>query len=140
MNYLKNLVIIAFLIAALVAISFGATKSLVVNTSKPLTNVISGSFSIPPSEVLFNDETVAVIIERRKKDDAERIVSECLNYHSEKYPEYKNISCNLVVKTNLLIDNSCEYIVVSLKETDGKNIINLGINPDCLNLLIKNRP
>ena len=131
MNYLKNLVIIAFLIAALVAISFGATKSLVVNTSKPLTNVISGSFSIPPSEVLFNDETVTVIIERRKKDDAERIVSECLNYHSEKYPEYKNISCNLVVKTNLLIDNSCEYIVGTLKERDGKNIINLGINPDC---------
>ena len=131
MNYLKNVVIIAFLIAALVAISFGATKSLVVNTSKPLTNVISGSLSIPPSEVLFNDETVTVIIERRKKDEAERIVSECLNYHSEKYPEYKNISCNLVVKTNLLIDNSCEYIVGTLKETDGKNIINLGINPDC---------
>ena len=131
MNYLKNLVIIAFLIAALVAISFGATRSLVVNTSKPLANVISGSCRIPPSEVLFNDETVTVIIERRKKDDAERIVSECLNYHSEKYPEYKNISCNLVVKTNLLIDNSCEYIVGTLKETDGKNIINLGINPDC---------
>ena len=131
MNYLKNLVIIAFLIAALVAISFGATKSLVINTSKPLTNVISGSFSITPSEVLFNDETVTVIIERRKKDEAERIVSECLNYHSEKYREYKNISCNLVVKTNLLIDNSCEYIVGTLKETDGKNIINLGINPDC---------
>ena len=131
MNYLKNVVIIAFLIAALVAISFGATKSLVINTSKPLTNVISGSFSIPPSEVLFSDETVTVIIERRKKDEAERIVSECLNYHSEKYPEYKNISCNLVVKTNLLIDNSCEYIVGTLKETDGKNIINLGINPDC---------
>ena len=70
-------------------------------------------------------------IERRKKDEAERIVSECLNYHSEKYPEYKNISCNLIVKTNLLIDNSCEYIVGTLKETDGKNIINLGINPDC---------
>ena len=131
MNYLKNLVIIAFLIAALVAISFGATKSLVINTSKPLTNVISGSFSITPSEVLYNDETVTVIIERRKKDEAERIVSECLNYHSEKYPEYKNISCNLIVKTNLLIDNSCEYIVGTLKETDGKNIINLGINPDC---------
>ena len=48
-----------------------------------------------------------------------------------KYPEYKNISCNLIVKTNLLIDNSCEYIVGTLKETDGKNIINLGINPDC---------
>ena len=131
MNYLKNVVIIAFLIAALVAISFGATKSLVVNTSKPLTNVISGSFRIPPSEMLFNDDTVTVIIERRKKDEAERIVSECLSYHSEKYPEYKNISCNLVVKTNLLIDNSCEYIVGTLKETDGKNIINLGINPDC---------
>lgn len=81
--------------------------------------------------MLFNDDTVTVIIERRKKDEAERIVSECLNYHSEKYPEYKNISCNLVVKTNLLIDNSCEYIVGTLKETDGKNIINLGINPDC---------
>ena len=131
MNYLKNIVIIAFLIAALVAISFGATKSLVVNISKPLTNAISGSFSIPPSEVLFNEEGMTVIIERRKKDEAERIVSECLNYHSEKYPEYKNISCNLVVKTNLLIDNSCEYIVGTLKETDGKNIINLGINPDC---------
>ena len=72
MNYLKNIVIIAFLIAALVAISFGATKSLVVNTSKPLTNVISGSFSIPPSEVLFNEEGMTVIIDRRKKDDAER--------------------------------------------------------------------
>ena len=30
-----------------------------------------------------------------------------------------------------IFDNSCEYIVGTLKETDGKNIINLGINPDC---------
>mgnify|MGYP003311412335 FL=1 len=119
------------MIAALVAISFGATKSLVVNTSKPLTNAISGSFSIPPSEVLFNEEGMTVIIERRKKDDAEGIVSDCLNYHSEEYPEYKNISCNLIVKTNLLIDNSCEYIVGTLNEKEGKNIINLSINPDC---------
>ena len=59
------------------------------------------------------------------------IVSDCLNYHSEKYPEYKTISCNLIVKTSI-IDNSCEYIVGTLNEKEGrKNIINLSINPDC---------
>ena len=131
MNYLKNAIIIGFLVGALVAISFGATKTLVVSTSKPITNAISGSFSIAPSEVLFDDNKVNITIERRKKDGAEVIVSDCLDYYSEEYPEYKNITCNLVVKTNLLIDNSCEYIVGILKEEDGKNMINLSINPDC---------
>ena len=131
MNYLKNAVIIGLLVSALVAISFGATKTLVVSTSKPITNAISGSFSIAPSEVLFDDNKVNITIERRKKDGAEVIVSDCLDYYSEEYPEYKNITCNLVVKTNLLIDNSCEYIVGILKEEDGKNMINLSINPDC---------
>ena len=74
---------------------------------------------------------INITIERRKKDGAEVIVSDCLDYYSEEYPEYKNITCNLVVKTNLLIDNSCEYIVGILKEEDGKNMINLSINPDC---------
>ena len=131
MNYLKNAIIIGFLVSALVAVSFGATKTLVVSTSKPITNAISGSFSIAPSEVLFDDNEVNITIERRKKDGAEVIVSDCLDYYSEEYPEYKNITCNLVVKTNLLIDNSCEYIVGILKEEDGKNMINLSINPDC---------
>ncbi len=131
MNYLKNAIIIGFLVGALVAISFGATKTLVVSTSKPITNAISGSFSVAPSEVLFDDNEVNITIERRKKDGAEVIVSDCLDYYSEEYPEYKNITCNLVVKTNLLIDNSCEYIVGILKEEDGKNMINLSINPDC---------
>ena len=131
MNYLKNAIIIGFLVSALVAISFGATKTLVVSTSKPITNAISGSFSIAPSEVLFDDNKINITIERRKKDGAEVIVSDCLDYYSEEYPEYKNITCNLVVKTNLLIDNSCEYIVGILKEEDGKNMINLSINPDC---------
>jgi|TARA_B100001113_G_scaffold66352_1_gene51003 hypothetical protein len=131
MNYLKNAIIIGFLVSALVAVSFGATKTLVVSTSKPITNAISGSFSIAPSEVLFDDNKVNITIERRKKDGAEVIVSDCLDYYSEEYPEYKNITCNLVVKTNLLIDNSCEYIVGILKEEDGKNMINLSINPDC---------
>ncbi len=131
MNYLKNAIIIGFLVSALVAISFGATKTLVVSTSKPITNAISGSFSIAPSEVLFDDNKINVTIERRKKDSAEGIVSDCLDYYSKEYPEYKNITCNLIVKTNLLIDNSCEYIVGTLKEEDGKNIINLSINPDC---------
>ena len=131
MNYLKNAIIIGFLVSALVAISFGATKTLVVSTAKPITNAISGSFSIAPSEVLFDDNKINITIERRKKDGAEGIVSDCLDYYSEEYPEYKIITCNLVVKTNLLIDNSCEYIVGILKEEDGKNIINLSINPDC---------
>ncbi len=131
MNYLKNAIIIGFLVSALVAVSFGATKTLVVSTSKPITNAISGSFSIAPSEVLFDDNKINITIERRKKDGAEVIVSDCLDYYSEEYPEYKNITCNLVVKTNLLIDNSCEYIVGILKEEDGKNMINLSINPDC---------
>ena len=131
MNYLKNAIIIGFLVSALVAVSFGATKTLVVSTSKPITNAISGSFSVAPSEVLFDDNEVNITIERRKKDGAEVIVSDCLDYYSEEYPEYKNITCNLVVKTNLLIDNSCEYIVGILKEEDGKNMINLSINPDC---------
>ena len=131
MNYLKNAIIIGFLVSALVAVSFGATKTLVVSTSKPITNAISGSFSIAPSEVLFDDNEVNITIERRKKDGAEVIISDCLDYYSEEYPEYKNITCNLVVKTNLLIDNSCEYIVGILKEEDGKNMINLSINPDC---------
>ncbi len=131
MNYLKNAIIIGFLVSALVAVSFGATKTLVVSTSKPITNAISGSFSIAPSEVLFDDNKVNITIERRKKDGAEVIISDCLDYYSEEYPEYKNITCNLVVKTNLLIDNSCEYIVGILKEEDGKNMINLSINPDC---------
>ena len=67
MNYLKNAIIIAFLVSALVAISFGATKTLVVSTAKPITNAISGSFSIAPSEVLFDDNKINITIERRKK-------------------------------------------------------------------------
>ena len=131
MNFLKNVIIIGFLVTLLIAISFGATNSLVTNASKPITNAITGSFKVSPSEELFTDETIQVTIERKKKEGAEQLISDCLNYYSEEYPEYKNITCNLIIKTNLLIDNSCQYIVGVLKEENGKNTISLNIDPEC---------
>ena len=70
-------------------------------------------------------------MKERKKEGAEQLISDCLNYYSEEYPEYKNITCNLIIKTNLLIDNSCQYIVGVLKEENGKNTISLNIDPEC---------
>ena len=131
MNFIKNAVIICFLVSLLIAISFGATNSLVTNASKPITNAIAGTFKVSPLEELFTEDTIKVTLERKKKEGAEQIISDCLNYYSEEYPEYKNITCNLIVKTNLLIDNSCQYIVGVLKEENGKNTISLNIDPEC---------
>ena len=52
-------------------------------------------------------------------------------YSDIEYATSKNITCNLIIKTNLLIDNSCQYIVGVLKEENGKNTISLNIDPEC---------
>ena len=131
MNFFKKCSNYWFSCILLIAISFGATNSLVTNASKPITNAIAGSFKVSPLEELFTEDTIKVTLERKKKEGAEQIISDCLNYYSEEYPEYKNITCNLIVKTNLLIDNSCQYIVGVLKEENGKNTISLNIDPEC---------
>ena len=107
---MKNIAISLILIAFLALISLGATGSLVTGTSGVFNKVQGEVFQETSSEIVLEDNKLFVTINQKEKENSETTVIECLSFYSEKYPEISEYTCDLVVRTNIIIDNSCKYL------------------------------
>ena len=128
---MKNIAISLILITFLALISLGATGSLVTGTSGVFNKVQGEVFQETSSEIVLEDNKLFVTINQKEKENSETTVIECLSFYSEKYPEISEYTCDLVVRTNIIIDNSCKYLTGVLAKKDSEESITLDYNSSC---------
>jgi hypothetical protein len=128
---LKNILIFLILIAFLSALSIGATGSLVSGTSGVFNKVQGEVFQETSSEVLIEGKKLSISINQKGEENAEKIVIDCLNFYAEKYPDLSEYNCDLVVRKNLIIDDSCNYLSGLLSKKESEESITLDYNTDC---------
>ena len=128
---MKNIAISLILVIFLALISIGATGSLVTGTSGVFSKVQGEVFQETSSEVTLEDNKLFITVNQKEKENSETTVIECLNFYSEKYPEVSEYRCDLVVRTNIIIDNSCKYLTGVLAKKGSEESIILDYNSSC---------
>ena len=128
---MKNTAISLILLAFLALLSVGATGSLVTGTSGVFNKVQGEVFQETSSEVILENNRVLISINQKEKENSEKVVIECLNFYSEKYPELTKYTCDLVVRTNIIIDDSCNYLTGVLIKKDSEESITLDYDSSC---------
>ena len=123
--------LVLILIAFLAALSIGATGSLVSGTSGVFNKVQGEVFQETSSEVLIEGKKLYISINQKGEENAEKIVIDCLNFYAEKYPDLSEYTCDLVVRKNLIIDDSCNYLSGLLSKKESEESITLDYNTDC---------
>jgi len=129
--FLKNILIFLVLIVFLAAISIGATGSLVSGTSGVFNKVQGEVFQETSSEVIIEDDKLFISINKKDKENTEKSVIDCLNFYSDKYPDLLVYTCDIVVRTNIIIDDSCNYLTGVLTKKDVEESITLNYNSSC---------
>jgi hypothetical protein len=119
------------LLAFLALLSLSATGSLVTGTSGVFNKVQGEVFQETSSEVTLQDNKLFISINQKEKENSEKAVIECLNFYSEKYPGLTEYTCDLVVRTNIIIDDSCNYLTGVLVKKDSEESITLDYNSSC---------
>lgn len=128
---MKNTAISLILLAFLALLSVGATGSLVTGTSGVFNKVQGEVFQETSSEVILENNRLFISINQKEKENSEKVVIECLNFYSEKYPELTKYTCDLVVRTNIIIDDSCNYLTGVLIKKDSEESITLDYDTSC---------
>jgi len=128
---LKNIAISLILLAFLALLSLGATGSLVTGTSGVFNKVQGEVFQESSSEVVLEGNKLFISINQRDKENSEKAVIECLNFYSKKYPQLHEYTCDLVLRTNIIIDDSCNYLTGVLVKKDSEESITLDYNSNC---------
>lgn len=128
---MKNILIFLILIAFLAALSIGATGSLVSGTSGVFNKVQGEVFQETSSEVIIEGKQLFISINQKGEENAEKVVIDCLNFYAEKYPNLLAYTCDLVVRKNMIIDDSCNYLSGLLSKKDSEESITLDYNSDC---------
>lgn len=128
---MKNILISLLLLAFLGLLSLGATGSLVTGTSGVFNEVQGEVFQESSSEVVLENNKLFISINQKDKENSEKAVIECLNFYSEKYPQLSEYTCDLVLRTNIIIDDSCNYLTGVLVKKDSEESITLDYNSNC---------
>ncbi len=128
---MKNVLIFVVLVAFLAALSLGATGSLVSGTSGVFSKVQGEVFQETSGEVVIEMDKLYISINQKDKENSEKAVIDCLNFYSEKYPDLLEYTCDLVVRTNIIIDNSCNYLSGKLVNKESDELITLDYNGSC---------
>ena len=111
--------------------SLGATGSLVTETSGVFNKVQGEVFQESSSEVILESNQLFISINQKDKENSEKAVIDCLNFYSGKYPQLDEYTCDLVVRTNIIIDNSCNYLTGVLVKKVSEESITLDYNTNC---------
>jgi hypothetical protein len=119
------------LLAFLALLSLGATGSLVTGTSGVFNKVQGEVFQESSSDVVLEGNKLFISINQRDKENSEKAVIECLNFYSKKYPQLDEYTCDLVLRTNIIIDDSCNYLTGVLVKKDSEESITLDYNSNC---------
>lgn len=128
---MKNAAISLILLAFLALLSLGATGSLVTGTSGVFNKVQGEVFQETSNEPNIENNKLFISINQKEKKNSEKAVIECLNFYSEKYPELTEYTCDLIVRTNIIIDDSCNYLTGVLVKKDSEESITLDYNSSC---------
>ena len=128
---MKNIAISLILLAFLGLLSLGATGSLVTGTSGVFNKVQGEVFQESSSDVVLEGNKLFISINQRDKENSEKAVIECLNFYSKKYPQLDKYTCGLVLRTNIVIDDSCNYLTGVLVKKDSEESITLDYNSNC---------
>ena len=128
---MKNIAISLILLAFLALLSLGATGSLVTGTSGVFNKVQGEVFQESSSDVVLEGNKLFISINQRDKENSEKAVIECLNFYSKKYPQLYEYTCDLVLRTNIIIDDSCNYLTGVLVKKDSEESITLDYNSNC---------
>ncbi len=128
---MKNILIFLILIIFLAALSIGATGSLVSGTSGVFNKVQGEVFQETSSEVNIEDDELFITISQKGQENAEKVVIDCLNFYSEKYPDLLVYTCDLIIRNNIIIDDSCNYLSGTLSRKNPEESITLDYNSNC---------
>tara|TARA_B100000902_G_scaffold35509_1_gene42667 strand:- start:2211 stop:2597 length:387 start_codon:yes stop_codon:yes gene_type:complete len=128
---LKNILIFLILIIFLAALSIGATGSLVSGTSGVFNKVQGEVFQETSSEVNIEDDELFITISQKGQENAEKVVIDCLNFYSDKYPDLLVYTCDLIIRNNIIIDDSCNYLSGTLSRKNPEESITLDYNSNC---------
>jgi len=128
---LKNILIFIILIIFLAALSIGATGSLVSGTSGVFNKVQGEVFQETSSEVNIEDDELFITISQKGQENAEKVVIDCLNFYSDKYPDLLVYTCDLIIRNNIIIDDSCNYLSGTLSRKNPEESITLDYNSNC---------
>ena len=127
---MKNLFYIMLGVGFLAIISSSASGFLTSETSSTLDNLYVETFYIDPASVTLLDNEVLVILEQNDKKNAEKKIMDCLEFYKTEYFGL-NISCELVVKTNIALRETCKLMSGNLVYKEEYEITNLIKNIDC---------
>ncbi len=128
---MKNILIFIILIIFLAALSIGATGSLVSGTSGVFNKVQGEVFQETSSEVNIEDDELFITISQKGQENAEKVVIDCLNFYSDKYPDLLVYTCDLIIRNNIIIDDSCNYLSGTLSRKNPEESITLDYNSNC---------
>ena len=128
---MKNILFFLILIIFLAALSIGATGSLVSGTSGVFNKVRGEVFQETSSEVNIEDDELFITISQKGQENAEKVVIDCLNFYSDKYPDLLVYTCDLIIRNNIIIDDSCNYLSGTLSRKNPEESITLDYNSNC---------
>jgi len=127
---MKNLFYIMLGVGFLAIISSSASGFLTSETSSTLDNLYVETFYIDPASVTVLENEVLVILEQNDKKNAEKKIMDCLEFYKTEYLGL-NISCELVVKTNIALKETCKLMSGNLVYKEEYEVTNLIKNINC---------
>jgi len=127
---MKNLFFIVIGVGFLAIISSSASGFLTTETSSTLDNFYIETFYIDPESVSILENEVSVILVQIDDKNAEEKIIDCIEFYKNEYLGL-NISCELVVKTNIALNKTCNFLTGKLTYKEGYEETNLIKNLDC---------
>ena len=127
---MKNLFYIMIGVGFLALISSSASGFLTTETSSTLDNLYVETFYIDPASVTLLNNEVLVVLEQNDDKNAEKKIMDCIEFYKTEYLGL-NVSCDLVIKTNVALKETCNLLTGKLVYEEGFEVTNLIKNTDC---------
>jgi len=127
---MKNLFYIMIGVGFLALISSSASGFLTTETSSTLDNLYVETFYIDPASVTLLNNEVLVVLEQNDDKNAEKKIMDCIEFYKTEYIGL-NVSCDLLIKTNVALKETCNLLSGKLTYEEGFEVTNLIKNTDC---------
>ena len=127
---MKNLFYIMIGVGFLALISSSASGLLITETSSTLDNLYVETFYIDPASVTLLNNEVLVVLEQNDDKNAEKKIMDCIEFYKTEYIGF-NVSCDLLIKTNVALKETCNLLSGKLTYEEGFEVTNLIKKTEC---------
>jgi len=127
---MKNLFYIMIGVGFLALISSSASGFLTTETSSTLDNLYVETFYIDPASVTLLNNEVLVVLEQNDDKNAEKKIMDCIEFYKTEYIGF-NVSCDLLIKTNVALKETCNLLSGKLTYEEGFEVTNLIKKTEC---------